>query len=94
MSDILQKALDTVAERGKTYGSPAKDFERVAALWSAYLGVPITAEQVPGCMILLKLSRLAQTPNHYDSILDVAGYAWCYKKVIEDEAMKALGDQP
>ncbi len=92
MTDILQKAQEIVQERKKVYGSAAADFRKIAKLWSAYLNVEIRPEQVPGCMILLKLARLSVTPNHEDSCLDIAGYADCYWAVIEDETLKTQGD--
>lgn len=64
-------------ERGETYGHPSDDFGRTAALWTAYLGVAVTAEQVGICLALVKVSRLAATPGHKDSLVDLAGYAEC-----------------
>lgn len=78
---VLEKAQAIVAERGKTYGTPINDFTRLAKLWSAILGTPITAEQTIRCMIAVKLSRLSETPGHEDSILDIAGYAWVLDEV-------------
>lgn len=67
----------TTTDRRDVYGHPADDFKRIADMWSAYLGVPITAEQVGMCQILVKVGRLAHTPGHWDSICDTAGYANC-----------------
>lgn len=36
-------------ERRTDYGGVVESFERIAALWSTTLGVPITAEQVAPC---------------------------------------------
>ena len=68
--------------RNQDYGPPAKDFEVTAQLWSAYLGVPVTAGDVAALMILLKVRRLRVTPDHYDSIADIAGYAACWADVV------------
>jgi hypothetical protein len=35
----------------------------------------ITPEQVALCMVAVKLSRLVETPGHYDSYVDICGYA-------------------
>ena len=51
--------MDIIAERGKDYGSPERNLSRTAALWSAYLGQAVTAEQVAVCMALVKVSRMA-----------------------------------
>lgn len=63
------------AERNKTYGHPLENHGRTAALWSAYLGVQITAEQVCYLNILQKVSRTASGVPHRDTDVDIAGYA-------------------
>lgn len=73
---LLGKAMMTVeGDRQNDYGDPAANWERTAKIWSAILGVEITASQAMACMIGVKLSRLAHSPDHYDSWLDIAGYA-------------------
>ena len=75
MMSILHEAHGLVhGDRGKDYGHPFDDLGRTAAMWTALLGVPVTAEKVAMCMVALKLSRLC---NEYkrDSVVDVAGYA-------------------
>lgn len=74
--DILTKAKTTVETRGKTYGGPRSNHQRIAALWGAMLGVNITPEQVALMMIQVKVARLMETPDHEDSWVDIAGYAW------------------
>lgn len=81
---ILNEASAVVEQRGSVYGPPHKDFKRTAALWSAYLGVELTPAQVTACMMLLKISRLAETPDHRDSVLDIAGYVHCYEDCINN----------
>lgn len=63
--------LDT---RENDYGDVRVNHERIAALWSAYLGYPINAHQVAVCMSLMKISRLRNTPDHEDSYEDLTGY--------------------
>lgn len=79
----LEDALAVVKDRGSVYGPPREDMARIAKLWSAFLGVDIAPAQVPACMMLVKLSRLAQTPNHRDSFVDIAGYVHCYEDCID-----------
>lgn len=74
-SDMLLDAARTIAERGRVYGSPLKNHERIAALWSVMLEHPVTPTQVAMCMAGVKLARLMQTPDHADSAVDLAGYA-------------------
>lgn len=89
LGSCLERALALVrGDRGRDYGRPRDDYGRTAALWSAYLGVPVTAEQAAVCMILVKVSRLAHSPGHADSIIDIAGYA----AVVEDCADAAKTD--
>lgn len=72
---LLNEALDVFAKRGETYGDAATHWADVAALWTLLTGHPITAEQATSMMVGLKLLRLKQTPGHWDTIVDVAGYA-------------------
>ncbi|CAK7259140.1 MULTISPECIES: DUF6378 domain-containing protein [unclassified Shinella] len=77
------------ARRG-AYGTPENNFERIARFWNAYLvnvgilppdvlGDPeakngITAADVSPMMRLMKEARLCETPDHYDSFVDIVGY--------------------
>lgn len=95
---ILEEAAFLVdGERESTYGHPADDFRKVG-LAAAALGVrPSVLPQVENLkevyshvalhhalyMILVKIQRLVQTPDHHDSIVDIAGYARTYQKVLE-----------
>lgn len=77
---VRETVLDTAkslisGDRRDAYGDVTESFTRLAALWSALLGTPVTAAQVAMCLAALKLSRLANTPDHADSWTDLAGYA-------------------
>lgn len=66
--------------RQASYGHPRENFRRTAALWNGYLAARgfvalIKPEDVAQMMVLLKMARLMQTPDHRDSIVDMAGYA-------------------
>lgn len=74
----LRTAADTVVARGADYGDARENFERIAALWEVYcrdLGRPFAPADVAAMMALVKLSRLAESPGHADSWVDLAGYA-------------------
>jgi hypothetical protein len=73
-------------ERAQTYGHPRGDFDRIAGIWAAILGVPVSAEQVAIMMAGLKLARLADSPKHRDSQVDTIGYILCLARVQEDPA--------
>lgn len=81
-SEMLHDAAEVIEQRGKVYGSPKKDFERTAMMWSAIIGAPVQPQHVAMCMMALKISRLCETPNHADSWLDIAGYAACGSEVV------------
>lgn len=75
-------------QRQKDYGDKLPNFSQIAEFWTAHLkfklapGQEVTAEDVALMMINVKQARLAKSPNHFDSILDVAGYAGCYDKIL------------
>ena len=61
-------------DRAAAYGDPTVNFKRIAALWSAYLAMPIFPRDVAWLMVLLKVSREAHGP-HTDNAIDIAAYA-------------------
>lgn len=74
-----QLAGDQIEDRMKHYGHPRVRYIQIADLWNAILGdkinQPLTPADVLQCMRLVKESRLSQTPDHFDSMVDVCGYA-------------------
>ncbi len=75
---MLEKAHRlTTTDRRDEYGHPSEDFARIARLWEVILGCTVTPEQVALCMIAVKIARLCHSPEHEDSVLDIAGYANC-----------------
>lgn len=60
-------------DRQEDYGSPQESFNRIALLWSAWVGKPLTAHDVACMMVLLKMAREAHQHKH-DNLLDAAGY--------------------
>lgn len=95
MSTILQEA-DAIAgqDRSRDYGHPRDNHQRIADIWNVQLGKklsePITAREVALCMIGLKLARLINSPNHMDSMIDVAGYVKCWDMIREKEELSAV----
>lgn len=71
-------------DRQKDYGDKLQNFAQTAMIWTGTIahklspGQSITPEDVCLLMIGLKMSRLAKSPDHKDSVLDVAGYTGCY----------------
>lgn len=90
---LLIQAREIVAgARRKAYGNPEDNFKTIAALWDSYLHrrhqtgnlgdfmegrANITATDVAAMMALMKVARLAESPDHADSWRDLAGYAAC-----------------
>ncbi len=72
---ILQEANKAVANRGTDYGKPSENFDRIAELWGGYIGISFQAEDVGIMMMMVKISRIMETPSHVDSWVDIAGYA-------------------
>ncbi len=65
--------------RMRTSDSQAGIKERIARFWTAYFlntgrPVTITASDVSPMMRLMKEARLCETPDHYDSHVDLVGY--------------------
>ena len=85
-SEILNTAKQYVtADRAATHGDADKTFGRIAAVWSARLGVPITEAQV--CILLadLKSCRAWGNPQHADNWVDLAGYAACGGEIATEQ---------
>ena len=85
---LLNEALNLVVDaRNDQYGSALHDFSKVAALLNTlgfrrYENTALQLRQLragdwPIIAICVKLSRLEHDPDHYDSLLDIAGYAAC-----------------
>lgn len=81
---VIDTAKEIIyGDREKTYGHPSKNLENIADMWTIYLrgrglvspDESLTATDVCNLMILLKVARLANQPDHVDSIVDIVGYA-------------------
>jgi hypothetical protein len=94
--ELATEALRIVnGSRRSAYGTPERNFERIALLWGTYLtlrtngthddptnnGVWIEPRDVAAMMRLMKEARLIETPDHRDSYLDIVGYALCGAEV-------------
>ena len=77
---VLREAEKCVCgEREQDYGTPEDSFEMIGNLWTVYLdyATKIGAHDVAAMMALLKIARIAKSPDHMDSWVDLAGYASC-----------------
>lgn len=73
--DFLAEASCLLTDaRQQQYGSFKDNHERIAILWSEFLGCDITSEQVAICMALVKISRIANDSSHKDNYIDAISY--------------------
>tara|TARA_R110000787_G_scaffold161959_1_gene275314 strand:+ start:439 stop:705 length:267 start_codon:yes stop_codon:yes gene_type:complete len=73
--DILRTAGELISgERQQVYGDAQESHQRIADMWTAYLGTPVSAVDVAACMILLKVSRSAGPKKKLDNWHDICGY--------------------
>lgn len=84
VNNILEKAAEAVGgERLANYGTPTLNHGATAQMFSAYMQrkygermvTIFDAHDVCVFNICQKLSRLANTPWHEDTLVDIAGYA-------------------
>ena len=86
-SILLEAERLTSEDRNETYGHPLDNFSRAAAIWSAILGIEVTAEQVALCKIAMKMAREVHQHGH-DNLIDIAGYARTLQMVIDERARR------
>lgn len=88
-AELLDKARSVVTgARRQSYGNPEDNFKAIAELWTSYLRRRgclqmrggLQAIEVAALMVLMKIARLAETEDHDDSMVDIAGYAACMKR--------------
>jgi len=72
-SDYLNEAKAIIEDRGMDYGHPSDNMQRTARLWSAYLEMPISDDQVAMCLALVKIARSMETAKP-DNYIDGAAY--------------------
>jgi hypothetical protein len=82
--NILEEAQSIIyGDREKTYGHPSKNLLNIAKLWSIYLGKDVSAQDVATMMVLLKVARLMNQPDHRDSLVDSVGYLALIERIKE-----------
>lgn len=92
---VLTDASEIIArDRNADYGDPEDNFRTIADLWNAYYerraysldGTTSWFEPVDVAMMcgLIKVARIANSPGHRDSFVDLAGYAACGWEVADN----------
>jgi hypothetical protein len=82
---LFNEATKTIQSRGLVYGHPFYNMERISKLVSSYLEHPVMPHDICIINILQKISRLQESPGHYDSLVDIAAYINIYKTVYDAE---------
>ena len=72
---IMTNTQELVAGKEKVYGHPLKNFHNIAWGWNALEKCKDDEVRVALGLIWLKMCRLIETPDHKDTIDDIAGYA-------------------
>lgn len=78
--ELATEALRIVnGSRRSAYGTPERNFERIARYWDTYFkntgrAIDVTAADVSPLMRLVKEARLNENPKHRDSYVDIIGY--------------------
>lgn len=73
---ICEEALRTInSERQDQYGAPEMTFHKIAGMWAAYLGFPVSGADVANMMVLLKVARENGGKSKKDNYVDMLGYA-------------------
>ena len=90
-AEAIQHLDKVLNDRGANYGRPRPNHQRMADLLNNFLDGrknrgPITPEEVTIIMVLFKVARIMESPQHVDSYLDIAGYAICGLDCIDEEA--------
>ena len=82
--DILRVAGELISgDRHDTYGDAKASHKRIADMWSAYLGIELSASDVAALMVLMTVGR-ATGSKHSDNWVDMCGYAALGGEMEED----------
>jgi hypothetical protein len=83
-TELLAEAETLVnGERDNQYGDPRDDFRKTAGMWDIYLKAvykersTLLPHDVAALLCMLKISRIAWSPDKRDNWVDLAGYAAC-----------------
>lgn len=85
VESVIDEIGRVYAERGDTYGRPLGPFAGVVDAANALKISPLQGPLDHALyMILLKISRLKESPRHRDSLMDIVGYVKTYEQCLED----------
>lgn len=79
---VLEEAVKCVCQdREGQYGSPENSFNEIAKLWTVWLGMKITPQDVAVMMAMLKIARIKTGRFKEDSYIDACGYLACAAEI-------------
>lgn len=82
---ILEAARVCVCgEREQDYGTPEDSLSLIGKLWTAYMGITFTSNDVAMMMALLKVARI-KNGDKADNFVDLTGYAACAGEIATKE---------
>lgn len=87
---VLVEASEIIhGDREKTYGHPSVNLQLIARYWQVYLDRKpydqvLSVQDVCQMMVLLKLARLQNQPDHRDSLVDSVGYLGLIERCKEE----------
>lgn len=95
----LREAIKLICgDRNETYGGPVQNFTRGAAMMRAYMGdrsmYSFTATDYAAFNVIIKLARVANSPEHRDSWVDMAGYAALGLECAHSPSLSAVKKEP
>ena len=87
-------AVQTITkERGEAYGHPVDDFNTASQIKHALTPCkdPVVRHALE--MIGVKMARLCHTPDHLDSLIDIAGYARTIAMIHDERERRNVKDR-
>jgi len=89
-------------DRNIDYSDPEDNFQAIADMWNAYWRAvktqrhepELSAHDVAVFEAIVKISRIATSPEKHDHWIDLAGYAACGAECAVDEPRGTWGGDP
>lgn len=72
--EVLKESMDLLNVRGLEYGDAKQTHKRIAEIASAIIGKELTSYDVAVLHMATKLARIRESPNKYDSYVDLINY--------------------
>lgn len=91
---LLSAALCVLKDRSSAYGEPEDNFKNIAEVATGILTPwDVTAYDVALFSMAIKLGRLKNDARHWDSYVDLIGYAACAAQVVQVQVEAELEEE-